>query len=468
MAVMEFVTSLLGRLHPLLVHLPIGILLLAFIFEWLAIKKRFEYLKPAVQLSLLIGAVSATASCITGYLLSLEGGYRETLLLQHQYLGIATAVLSFALFLLRSTSVAHRFKQKYAGLLLFAPVISVLSVTGHLGGSLTHGDDFLSVEVAASQIETAFKPIVNIDSAIVYKDVVQPILQSKCYSCHSSKKQKGGLRLDEIEFIRQGGEHGKIIVDGLPDSSALYTVLLLPLEDERHMPPKGKPQPTSTEIAILQSWIEEGANIEKRVRDLAKPDKMKTYIASLQSVATQHWVPTDKVIEPDQQTITTLKSRGILVLPVAQESNYIMINFVNKKTVTNEDLNSLLALKAQLLWLRLDGTTITDEQLAIISNLENLRWLYVNNTTISDNGLISLAKLPQVQFINLVNTAVTDKGLGNLASVEKLQKLFVYKTKVSAAGIESFRIHSPNVQIDTGGYSLPKRVSDSIVYKRER
>src|SRR5688572_7216389 len=112
---MEFFAFYLGRFHPLLVHLPIGILLLAFLFELLALRQGFSHLKLAIQPALLIGAIAATASCITGYLLSLEGGYAEKIVQLHQYLGIATAILAFALFFLRQSTWINRFKSKYAG-----------------------------------------------------------------------------------------------------------------------------------------------------------------------------------------------------------------------------------------------------------------------------------------------------------------------------------------------------------------
>jgi uncharacterized membrane protein len=465
---MDSLELFFGRFHPLLVHLPIGILLLAFVFEVLALRKQFEYLKPAVQPALLIGALSATAACITGYFLSLEGGYAERLVIPHQYLGIATAVFSFALFFLRRASFVIRANQKFLGALLFVPIIITLSLTGHLGGSLTHGEEFLSFAAPEpEQDSVSFKHIVNIDQAVLYSDVIQPILKAKCYSCHSAKKQKGDLRLDAVDFIRHGGENGAIIVNGLPDSSALYKLLLLPLEDERHMPPKGKPQLTSTEIAILQSWIEEGASFERQVKDLAKPDKMKMYVASLQATVHQHWVPEKEVPAPDLAVIAALKAKRIQVLPVARDNHYLSINFVNARTVSDEDLLTLLKLKDQLLWLNLDGTTITDAQLTTIAKLQNLRWLYLNNTKISDKGISLLGTLPELQFLNLVNTSFTDEGLKSLSSLKKLQKLFAYKTNLSPTAIESFHTLLPNAVIDTGGYSLPVLASDSIIFKKK-
>lgn len=465
---MNFFTQFLGRFHPLLVHLPIGILLLAFLFEALSLRKQVAYLKLAVQPALLIGAIAAAVSCITGYFLSLEGGYTEKLLVPHQYLGIATAILAFALFFLRDSTWMHHFSPRYAGVVSFLPVVIALSFTGHLGGSLTHGDEYLSFDITGPMEETTtFKPINNVDQAVVYSDVVQPILKTKCYSCHSAKKQKGDLRLDEIPYIQRGGEHGEIIVAGTPDSSLLYNALLLPLEHDNHMPPKGKPQLTSTEIAILQNWIEEGASFEKKVSDFSQPAKMKAYIATLNTVPSEHWVPTDNVGAADARAVASLKSQGVLVLPVAHDNNFITINFINKRAVTDEDLKTLGQLKDQVLWLNLAGTSIRDDQLPEVAGLEKLRWLYLNNTQISDKGIKELIRLKDLMVINMVNTQVTDQGLAELQKMPQLKKLFVYNTGITADGIARLRDINTKLNIDTGGYALPRLASDSIVFKRK-
>ncbi|MCW3120141.1 MAG: hypothetical protein JWM28_4223, partial [Chitinophagaceae bacterium] len=64
-----------GRLHPLLVHLPIGILLLACFFQWLTANNKFAFLQPAIPVALFWGMISAVASCISGYILSDSGDY---------------------------------------------------------------------------------------------------------------------------------------------------------------------------------------------------------------------------------------------------------------------------------------------------------------------------------------------------------------------------------------------------------
>ncbi|HQX86001.1 MAG TPA: hypothetical protein PKV23_10970, partial [Aestuariivirga sp.] len=103
------------------------------------------------------------------------------------------------------------------------------------------------------------KPIANVQQAVVYTDIVQPILQSKCYSCHGPAKQKGKLRLDEPPFIDKGGEEGKVLIAGNAGESEMIKRLLLPLDNKDHMPPKQKSQLTKAEIELLSWWVASGA-----------------------------------------------------------------------------------------------------------------------------------------------------------------------------------------------------------------
>jgi len=149
-----------------------------------------------------------------------------------------------------------------------------MAVAGHLGGTLTHGEDYF---FGLAEEETTFveKPLdstgtisteapkaVSITEKAeapreisLYQDQVVGILQNKCYSCHSKIKKKGGLRLDSEEFIKQGGKNVAVLTAGDADNSKLYTHLLLPLEDEDHMPPKGKKQLSASEIATIHRWV---------------------------------------------------------------------------------------------------------------------------------------------------------------------------------------------------------------------
>src|SRR3990170_3059152 len=262
---MHWIFQFFGRFHPLFVHLPIGILFLAFLFECLSNFKQYASLRVAVAPALLIGSFFAVASVISGLFLSQEGGYEDAVVDLHQNLGIATAIFTIILYLFQRKPV--RYFSKYAErnsirIISFLILITLLFATGHLGGTLTHGEEYLFEYIYSTEEikdpSVKLQAIHDVDTAVLYSDIIQPILDSRCYSCHSSRKQKGELRLDGLTFIMQGGDNGKVIQPGLPDSSTLYNRLMLPLEDEDHMPPNEKPQPSSAEVALVKAWIEEG------------------------------------------------------------------------------------------------------------------------------------------------------------------------------------------------------------------
>jgi mono/diheme cytochrome c family protein len=88
-----------------------------------------------------------------------------------------------------------------------------------------------------------------------FEDRVRPILADRCLSCHGSEKPKGGLRLDSLAALLQGGDRGPAIVPGKPEDSLLIQAI-------RHgealqMPPKAKLPPQ--EIADLAAWVKSGA-----------------------------------------------------------------------------------------------------------------------------------------------------------------------------------------------------------------
>jgi len=470
---MDWITQFFGRFHPVLVHFPIGILILAFLFECLSRLRGYRKIRVAIPPSLLLGAVFAIASAVSGYFLSQEGGYDDDLLERHKSLGIATAVFSIIVYLLYVNArsfLQEKNRRKSFYLILFIPLIILVSLTGHFGGSITHGEDYLFEMVNKSNavVDPSIKlaAIAEIDKAVLYADVIQPILEARCYSCHSASKQKGKLRLDGVAFIEKGGEDGPIIEAGRADSSEIFSRLMLSLEDEDHMPPNEKPQPSSSEIALIQAWINEGANFEMKVSECSSAEKIKGYFVSvIEQSHREKLIPEEEVETADETVIAGLSKNGILVIPVSRESNYLSVSFVNKRTALPDDIRSLLPLKKQIVWLDLARTTLSDSSIGNISQLSSLRRLSLEFTSISDNGLQSISPLSNLRYLNLVGTKISDEGLKQIAKLKNLENLFLYQTAVTDQGIKSYLTSAPNVSIDTGRYQLPKMLTDSVITK---
>lgn len=91
----------LGRFHPTFVHLPIGFLLMAALFEIFSRRARFAVLQAALPFTLFFAAMSSIIAAALGYCLSLEAGYEAELLARHQWSALALTVSIAALFLVK-------------------------------------------------------------------------------------------------------------------------------------------------------------------------------------------------------------------------------------------------------------------------------------------------------------------------------------------------------------------------------
>lgn len=476
-------TDFTGQFHPLLVHLPIGILFFAMI---LMVYGRVRNVDVAATVSLawLLGGLSALFSCVTGWLLSRSGDYDISLVTVHQWTGLATAGLSFLTYALPR----HRWVPAIATLIF-------LTIAGHYGGTLTHGEGFLSFSAKQSDtnpVNSADRPApVNMallsDSAgknsqpivkrtFFYRDQVVPVLETNCYSCHSARKKKGGLRLDSEAFIKQGGKNGAVLVAGNPQKSKLFSYLLLPHDDDMHMPPAGKRQLSNQQIAILHQWIKTGASFKESV-EIMQPqqpteveavatlpltfqtvppasDSLRTIQADPNAVSVETTILARPVAAPDQALQQAFRKEQIILTPIREGAGYVAANFVNVKSYQPSMLSDLGQLKNQLVRLRLSNQPVQDEDLSQLAGCRNINRLNLDKTRITDAGLDILKQLPNLEQLNLYGTAVTDAGLDKLAALPALKVLYLWQTNTTPAGIERLKRAKPGLKIDDGQQQL--------------
>ncbi len=447
---MEFI----GRFHPVLVHVPIGILLLAGLFQILIKKEKYTDLQPAIGISLFWGMLGAVASCISGFLLSRNGEYDIALINTHQWFGIAVAVVSAIAWLLNK-------KKNSAAKWVIALMLLLVIITGHLGGSITHGSDYLTKAFTSgnNSADIIRKPIPNIQEAVLYNDLVKPLLESRCYSCHGPNKQKGKLRLDEPAFILKGGKDGKIIIPGSVEESHMIERISLSVLAKDHMPPKEKPQLTKQDIELLQWWVSHGADFHKRVKDLPQTEKIIPVLMALQSGTIKNEnkisdIPAAPVEKAAESIIQKLKERGVAVIPVAQNSNYLSANFIAVDSINENDLKLLGAIKKQLIWLKLSDSKITDADIPAIAKLSALTKLYLEKTAVTDREIGQLKSLSQLQYLNITGTNISIKGIEQLKDLKQFQQLFIFNTAITGREWEKLKAIFPITNIDTGGYKL--------------
>ena len=469
-----------GHFHPLVVHMPIGFLLIAGLLELDRLTRRNLVSPHTITLILFWSAVSATMACVFGYLLSLGGGYEEETLNDHMWQGIGVAVFAWVAWAVKSENLGR--------IIPFAPVmylpalgisLLLLLAAGHHGGNLTHGSDYLTqytpepfrtlAGIPPRKTEVAAKPITDVNQAMVFEQIVNPILQSRCVQCHNAEKSKGGLRYDTVEMLKKGGEDGPVFVAGKGLESSMVKACLLPEDDEEHMPPKGKTQLTDGQIALLTWWIDQGAPFDKKVSDLNVNDAIRPVLASLGGggpvetgttavasgrndgpPAPESPVLTMKVPAADPKVIDELKKTGLLVLPLSKEQNQLEVSAVNARTFGDAQATVLPKVSAQIVWLKLGDTDVSDATLTQIGKLKNLQKLHLEQTNVTDAGLKNLKGLANLEYLNLYGTAITDAGLTELAGLKNLKTVYLWQTKVTEAGLANLKKAMPRLEIVGG------------------
>jgi uncharacterized membrane protein/mono/diheme cytochrome c family protein len=452
----------IGRFHPLIVHFPIGLLLLAGLLEGVALFRPFRG-RSAAAFVLFLGALSAVAAVVAGLLHSLEGGYDEALVSSHKWLGIAVAVgaVSAAGLKIRGLRKPSRaLDRAYAGALLATG--GAVLVVAHLGASLTHGSGYLTYYlpstlkrvVGVAEARAAKPQIADIDSALVYQDLVAPIFKARCTACHNANKEKGGLRLDVPEELRKGGTSGPVVVAGSPEESELLRRVTLPLGHEDAMPPDGAKPLDIGETELIRWWIAHGAAFEKKVGDIEEvPASVATLFSRIAPPRTEKktGIYALEVAPADAQALAALNKAGYGIGALAHDVSLLQVTTLNiQQTFGDEELKRLLPVAGQITWLDLSGTRVGDLGLAALAEMPHLTRLSLAKTAIGDEGLRHLSGLKNLEYLNLYGTNVNDAGLKHLAGLDRLKALYLWQTGVTEAGAEQLKQTQPNLEIVLG------------------
>ncbi|SEF78651.1 Uncharacterized membrane protein [Algoriphagus boritolerans DSM 17298 = JCM 18970] len=261
--------QLFGRLHPMLVHFPIALLLVAVVMELFTLGNFRHSFRSGIRFLVFSGALSAIIAAGMGWLLAENEGISGSTLDLHRIVGLTSAGLSLFLLVLLRKSELHPSSSSIKTFRFFLFLTGMgIGVAGHFGAALTHGEDYLT-EVLPGNSEQEAPQSLTVDLATFAADLspekeiqlvtnVRSILAHNCYKCHSGAKIEGELRLDEKEFVFAGGENGKVIIPGNADESELIRRISLSKNHKEVMPKKGKLL-SKEEIQLLTLWVEKGA-----------------------------------------------------------------------------------------------------------------------------------------------------------------------------------------------------------------
>jgi len=456
-----------GRMHPMVLHVPIGILILLFVFMMLRnifTKKQF---RKIMLVCLVMASLSAAVTALFGFFLSIGGDYGADTLQQHKISGVALSVITF--FLLIWYNSMKKSEIVFYSSTIFT--ILLLVFAGHTGSVLTHGENFVFEPVSDKTQE-----ILTVENASLYQLAVVPVLEKKCFSCHNESKAKGKLIMTSPEKFKSGGESGVAWIAGNPDSSRMIQKIHLPLEHDDHMPPDGKPQLNASEISLLEAWIHSGADFEKKFHEFTDGDTLKSLataiVNSISKSPAEEPYPFRAV---SADVIKKMNTPFRTVFPLYLNSPALQADFFVKESFTLTSLEELKAVKDQLVIINLSKMPVNDADLKIISQFRNLEKLNLNFTSIKGEGLTHLKSLERLESLSLSGTSVTKNALITILSLPALEEVFVWNTSVSENEIGELQKAYPKIEFihtlfnDNSKLALSKPIllNEGIIKKGE-
>jgi len=450
----------LGRFHPLLLHFPIVLVLLLIGLEgWqlyrqrtarLAVDPKAEGIASLTNPLLALTLLSALVTLAGGYLLYRSGEYQGLLVRRHLWGGVLLMVALNGAAWFRWT-VDDGASTAYRGLLLLAG--GILLYTSHIGGSLTHGQDFLTEHMPTLR-SLPPAPVENKkpEELLVFQDLLLPVFEDRCASCHNEYKTKGGLLMTSYAAMLEGGKSGKpMLVDGQPEKSELFHRITLPPGDDERMPPSEKAPLSDDEIALIHWWIQSGAG-EEQVLGVEPPDSiiavLDRYLPRLYR-SERLKVRQREAFDALATELATLGDElGLVIEPDPENPGFFGVAMqMPPAYVDNRTVSKLLPYADLYSKLSLPGAEITDDALFDIGRMRNLKGLYLPKTCIKGEGLAYLQPLSQLERLNLSNSFLSNAGALNLTQLPSIETVYVFGAETDTLMLQALRQHLPEVEI---------------------
>ena len=408
----------LGRFHPALLHLPIGLIVLVPVLEIAGARR--PALREAANFVLRGAVALALPTFALGYMLAYSAGDTGTIVLRHMWGAIVLCIGLVLCMLVRPAWAARRQAHVYP--VLLAATLLTLVWTGHEGGSITHGSDYLTRYMPA-RLRALFPStsLSGVNSDSFYAQHIHPVFEAKCVACHGEGTEKAGLRLDSHSNVMRGGKGGAVIVPGKPEASMLLARVTLSPGDPHFMPAEGRTPLTSDEVSLIRSWIKAGAT---------------STASSIPGVK----VANDRVEPPPQpvgdysklmpEIVRMQHSLGAKLVPMsANPSDGLILRTVDvAPSFGDAQIAEFQKFGPYIVEAELARTAITDASFDTLKTFSHLRALHLEGTSITGANLATLTLLTQLTYLNLSGTKVTAQAIAPLRKMPRLRHLYVFNT----------------------------------------
>jgi uncharacterized membrane protein len=410
-----------GRFHPLLVHLPIGLIVLLPLLEIMGIRR--SSLREAAGLVLYLALATCLISLLFGLLLAYGSGESGSTVTRHMRGGIVLTLELLFCLAVRSTLLERNHSRAY--FVLLTAVLLTLAWTAHQGGSLTHGGGYLTRYMPLPLKRILAPSAVSSHPNSFFAKHIYPALDTKCVACHGTNKEQGGLRLDSYESLMAGGKDGVVIAPRNPDGSLLLKKVMLPPSDPHFMPAEGRTPLTPDETARIRAWVLAGASPEA-------PSVPGIFIAGDREEPPPPVGDYSALMGEIRQM---QQSQGAKLVPVsAKPSDGLILRTTDVAGGFDDaQLAKFQRFAPFIVDAELGRTALSDSSVETLVQFKNLRAIHLEDTAVTGRNLGKLTALSQLTYLNLSATKVTNDALAPLKSMPNLRHLYLFNTPAEAA-----------------------------------
>jgi uncharacterized membrane protein len=419
----------LGRFHPLLVHLPVGMLVLLAFLE-VAGTTRAGF-REAAGFVLHLTLATTALTLVLGILLAYGSGVMGATVTRHMWGGIALLIELMVWVTVRPAWISGQLQRVYPALL--AATLLTLTWTAHQGGSLTHGSDYLTRYMPGPLKRIFPSASAASDAAYAgsaYTRYIHPIFDAKCVACHGGGKEQAELRLDFYDLLMKGGKDGAVITPRDPDRSLVLQRVTLSPSDRHFMPAEGRTPLTGYEIAALRAWILAGAS------------PTATSIPGVSNSADNADLPLQPVGDYGSlmnEIRRMQRSEGAKLVAVsANPSDGLILRTTDVASKFDDSqLARFQRFAPFIVEAELGRTAVSDACFDTLSKFMNLRALHLEGTAVTGRALAKLSSLSQLTYLNLSGTKVTSDAVAPLKGMPNLHHLYLFDTPAEPASAET-------------------------------
>lgn len=438
----------IGHLHPALVHLPIGFIIMAVLSDFYVKRKGSSGNHSISTFMWLASAVAAILAMGTGIVLLRSGYYEGANMFVHLLCGYGIAIVTS---LLAFTKWKNKQWFSAQGIVFKTALLGLLVVGGHKGAELTHGPEYLPMPFSKSEsVELA--DLDALDSIDMFEHMIAPVFHTKCNRCHETDDARGKLNMTTQEGLLDDTYGDPGIFPGNLGDSEIFKRITMDPSHRKFMPPSG-PELSYKEKKTIEWWISQGAPFGENLREMEVDPGMKEFLKTQYGLDLRKKSFYEKVlIDPlDPGTITKIEDAQFNATQLAANNNFFDVTRIGKPDdISASEINALLDAKEHITWLDLSGSNATDELMDVISQLENLTKLKLQNTQITDQALEKLKDAKNLSVLNVYGTSVSDAGLEHLSGLQSLKQVYVWQTDVTQEGIDQLKSVLPNVEVVSG------------------